>query len=191
MLGGLLSDPAKVLKANYGQYQGSLVILLDLGALAIRSGETGASVWDRLHDLVRCLRVSLRHPQKGGLRLIVLPPMVHLGDNELVLHQQQTKSTTKLALAELLELRRSIDMHNGSVSEQANNPMKSWAMFASSRHETTMTDARGRTIRGVAVRASSATWEGANGNLHLQPAALHSMVRSLVTFLRTHAEVAW
>ena len=38
-----------------------------------------------------------------------------------------------------------------------------------------MTDARGRTIRGVAVRASSATWEGANGN---QPAALHNMVRT-------------
>ena len=74
VLGGLLSDPAKVLKAIYGQYQGSLVILLDLGAMAIHSGESGASVWDRLHDLVRCLRVSLRHPQKGSLRLIVLPP---------------------------------------------------------------------------------------------------------------------
>ena len=98
---------------------------------------------------------------------------------------------TKLALAELLELRRSVDIHNGSISEQATNPMKSWAMVASSRHEATMTDARGRTIREVAVRASSATWESANGNLHLQPAALHSMVRSLVTFLRTHADVTW
>ena len=86
--------------------------------------------------------------------------MVHLGDNELVLHQQQTLPTTKLALAELLELRRSIDMHNGSVSEQASNPMKSWAMVASSRHEATMTDARGRTIRGVTFLRthSGVTW---------------------------------
>ena len=191
VLGGLLSDPVKILKAIYGQYQGSLVILLDLGSLAIRSGESGKSVWDRLHGLVRCLKLTLRHPAKGSLRLVVLPPIVHLGDNELVLHQQQSIPVTKLALAELLELRRSVDIHNGSISEQATNPMKSWAMVASSRHEATVTDARGRTIREVAVRASSATWGSANGNLHLQPAALHSMVRSLVTFLRTHAEVSW
>ena len=191
VLGGLLSDPARILKAIYGSYQGNLVICLDLGALAISSGESSASVWDRLHDLVRCLKASLRHPQKGGLRLVVLPPMVHLGNNELVLHQHQTKATTKLALAELLDLRRSIDMFNGSVSEQANTPMKSWAMFASSRHESIATDAMGRTFREVAVREASSTWVGEKGNLHLQPAALHNMVRSVVAFMRTHAGVTW
>merc|ERR1719458_137379 len=74
VLGGLLSDPVKILKAIYGQYQGSLVILLDLGSLAIRSGESGKSVWDRLHGMVRCLKLTLRHPAKGSLRLVVLPP---------------------------------------------------------------------------------------------------------------------
>ena len=68
VLGGLLYDPAKILKAIYGSYQGNLVICLHLG-------ESSASVWDRLHVLVMLLKVSLRHANKGGLRLVVLCQM--------------------------------------------------------------------------------------------------------------------
>ena len=75
VLGGLLYDPAKILKAIYGSYQGNLVICLHLGALTISSGESSASVWDRLHVLVMLLKVSLRHANKGGLRLVVLCEM--------------------------------------------------------------------------------------------------------------------
>ena len=82
-------------------------------------------------------------------------------------------------------------MYNGSMTEQANTPMKSWAMFASSRYESIATDALNRTYREVAVREAKSTWVGENGNLHLQPAAIHNMIRSLAAFMRTHAVATW
>ena len=191
VLGGLMSDPAKILKAIYGSYQGSLVICLHLGALAIALGESGQSVWDRLWNLVRVLKHSLRNAHKGVLRLVVVPPLLHLGGNELVLHQQPPRATAKLALAELLDLRKSIDMHNGSLTDAANTPMQSWSKFASARHTEIATDPLNRTYREVTVRVAKSTWVGTNGNLHLSPAAIHNMIRSVASFMQTHAAATW
>ena len=51
MLGGLRSDPAKVIKSLYGSYVGELVIFLDLGTLAIKHGKSASSVMVRLVQL--------------------------------------------------------------------------------------------------------------------------------------------
>ena len=54
----------------------------------------------------------------------------------------------------MLDLRRSIDIHNGCLTDVANTPMKSWAMFARTRHNSIATDSLIRVYQSVAVRAS-------------------------------------
>ena len=186
-----MSDPAKILKAIYGTFQGDLLIFLHLGTLAISRGESSQSVRDRLYTLVRTLRSTLRHPGKGNLRLVVLPPIIHLGEGELVLNQGPPRPLSKCALAELLDLRKLIDCHNGALTEVAFTPMQAWAMLVSSRHDTVATDSLNRTYQEVSVVVKPVTLAGNNGELHLQPAAIHNMVRSLAAFMGTHAVATW
>ena len=191
VLGGLMSDPAKILKAIYGSFMGDLLIFLHLGTWAISQGESSHSVRDRLYTLVRNLRSNLRHPGKGNLRLVVLPPIIHLGEGELVLHQGPPRPLSKCALAELLDLRKLIDCHNGALTEVPFTPMQAWAMLVSSRQDTVATDSLNRTYREVSVVVKPVTLAGNNGELHLQPAAIHNMVRSLAAFMGTHSVATW
>merc|ERR1712212_1257233 len=71
VLGGLRADPFKVCKAIYGNYQGSLVVLLDLGTLPVMHGESAASVNTRLIALEQRLVQSLRYSAKGSTRVLV------------------------------------------------------------------------------------------------------------------------
>ena len=145
--GGLLSDPARILKALYGSYQGDLIFLLDLGTLAVTRGESAFSVRDRLHNLVGHLKRNLRHPGKGETYFTILPPIIHLGDGEVALHQDSPKAVSKLALAEMLQLRELVDYHNGSMTPVPSTPMHSWAKLISARHDATAFDSLHRTFQ--------------------------------------------
>ena len=98
---------------------------------------------------------------------------------------------SKLALAELLELRKNIDYHNGSLTGMSTTPMQTWAVFASSVQTAIAHDSLQRTYQEVSVRVASSTIQGGDGALHLKPAAIHNMVRSLAAFVMTHSMATW
>ena len=191
VLGGLMSDPAKIIKSLYGSFVGELVIFLDLGTLAIKHGESASSVMDRLVQLCGYLVNSLRFKAKGNTRVLVLPPLIHLGDKELALHQEPTQPATKLALKESLELKHFIDIHNRGVAEMMRSPLQTWGDFASSVITEVGQDAMLRTVHEVKVRVAPTSLEGEDGALHLQPASIHNMVQSLVAFAMTHPYATW
>ena len=83
VLGGLMSDPAKIIKSLYGSFVGELMIFLDLGTLAIKHGESASSVMDRLVQLCGYLVNSLRFKAKGNTRVLVLPPSFIWGTRSL------------------------------------------------------------------------------------------------------------
>ena len=185
ILGGLLSDPARILKALYGSYQGDLIFLIDLGTLAITRGESAFSVRDRLHNLGGFLKRNLRFPGKGETYYTILPPIIHLGDGEVALHQETPKAVSKLALAEMLMLRELVDCQNGSMTAMPSTPMHSWAKLVSARHGNTAFDSLHRTYQEVTVRVTPSTW-GVDGVLHLKPSAIHNLVRTVAAFMVTH-----
>ena len=191
VLGGLMSDPAKIIKSLYGSFVGELMIFLDLGTLAIKHGESASSVMDRLVQLSGYLVNLLRFKAKGNTRVLVLPPLIHLGDKELALHQEPTQPATKLALKESLELKNYIDIHNRGVAEMMRSPLHTWGDFASSVFTEVGQDAMLRTVHEVKVRVAPTSIEGEDGALHLQPASIHNMVRSLVAFAMTHPYATW
>ena len=105
-MGGLRSDPYKVLKGIYGTYKGSLKLLLDMGTLPVVHSESASSVITRLNVLVAELRKSMRLWALGPTQVIVLPPMVYLGEGNLALHQSPAaRAYSKLALAQLINLK--------------------------------------------------------------------------------------
>ena len=183
VLGGLRADPFKVCKAIYGNYQGSLVVLLDLGTLPVMHGESAASVNTRLIALEQRLVQSLRYSAKGSTRVLVLPPLFHLGDQELALHQTPPRPITKLVLSQLLELKRLINANNSEITRAANTPLHTWGEFVSTVTSELCVDGMGRTTHEVRVRQPPTTVEGTGGVLHLKPDSLHNMVRSLVAFV--------
>ena len=185
ILGGLLSDPARILKALYGSYQGDLIFLIDLGTRAITRGESAFSVRDRLHNLGGFLKRNLRFPGKGETYYTILPPIIHLGDGEVALHQDPPKAVSKLALAEMLQLRELVDYQNGSMTTVPSTPMHSWAKLVSARHDNTAFDSLHRTYQEVSVRVTPSTW-GVDGVLHLKPSAIHNLVRTVAAFMVTH-----
>ena len=186
VLGGLRADPYKVIKAIYGTFQGSLVLLLDLGTLPVMHGESADSVRSRLIGLEMRLMHSLRYNAKGKTRVLVLPPLFHLGDHELALHQSHPVPISKLLLTQLMELKRFVDIRNSEITERSNTPLHTWGAFASSVVSELVQDGMMRTIQQVRVRQTQNTMEGLAGVLHLKPDSLHKMVRNLVAFVGCH-----
>ena len=111
-------------------------------------------------------------------------------DKELALHQEPTQPATKLALKESLELKNHIDIRNRGVAEMMRSPLQTWGDFASSVTEVGQ-DAMLRTVQEVKVRVAPTSLEGEDGALHLQPASIHNMVRSLLAFAMTHPYATW
>ena len=183
VLGGLRADPFKVLKAIYGNYQGGLVVLLDMGTLPVMHGESAASVNTRLIALEQRLVQGLRHSAKGSTRVLVLPPLFHLGDQELALHQAPPRPITKLVLSQLIELKRLINANNSEITRARSTPLHTWGEFVSTVTSELCVDGMGRTTHEVRVRQPPTTVEGSGGVLHLKPDSLHNMVRSLVAFV--------
>ena len=162
-----------------------MIFLLDLGTLAVTRGESAFSVQDRLYNLVGQLKRNLRHPGKGETYFTILPPIIYLGDGEIALHEAPPKAVSKLALAEMLQLRELVDYHNGSMTPVPSTPMHAWAKLVSARHDATAFDSLHRTFQEVSVRVNPSAWV-VDGELHLKPSAIHNLVRSVAAFMVTH-----
>ena len=83
LLGGLGSDPFKIIQAIYGSFLGDLTLILDLGTQPILQGESANSVIIRLEDLVRRLVQCLRKYAQGTTRVLVLLPLQPLALNQI------------------------------------------------------------------------------------------------------------
>ena len=71
------------------------------------------------------------------------------------------------------------------------SPLQTWGDFASSVITEVGQDAMLRTVHEVKDRVAPTSTEGEDGALHLQPASIHNMVRSLVAFVMTHPYATW
>ena len=191
ILGGLRSDPSRVLKASYANVQGELVFLLDLGAVSIEQGESAFSVRDRLWGLVRFLKESLRNPAKGATRVICLPPLIHLGAEDVALHQEPPQPLSKLALREMLSFAKLVNLHNTGLVEGTRTPLHTWGEFVSTVGTEVVQDHLLRSLHEVRVQPAPTSHRGGDGVLHLKPAALHKMVRSVVAFVKNNYWLTW
>ena len=192
ILGGLRSDPYKVLKGIYGTYKGSLKFLLDMGALPVVHGESASSVITRLNALVSELKKSLRLWALGPTQVIILPPIVHLGDENLALHQSPAARTySKLALTQLTILQRHIEARTSEMlGGMTRSPIHNWGSLASNSTSEMAEDSMGRIVEKVQVTGnSSVVVDG--GCLHLKPDSLTATIRSLASFVGAHAWATW
>ena len=192
VLGGMRADPYKVLKGIYGTYRGSLKILLDMGTLPVVHGESASSVITRLNVLVADLKKSLRLWALGSTQVIVLPPILYLGEGSLALHQSPAARTySKLALAQLISLKQYIDSRNSDLLRgMTRSPIHQWANLASHNTSEMAEDSMDRIVEKVQVTGnSSVVVDG--GYLHLKPDSLTSFMRGLVSFVGANAWASW
>ena len=191
VVGGFAADPFSVLKGIYGTYQGSLKVLLDLGTLPVVRGESATSVITRLNELADRLKNSLRLWSKGPTQVFVLPPVVYLGDGDIALHQSPARAYSKLAMAQLIELKRYIDSRNSDLmGRMTNTPLRRWGDLASSPRSEMIEDSMGRMVEQVAVESTPSVLVE-QGILHLRPDSLTALIRSLVAFVGAHAWATW
>ena len=191
LLGGLMSDPFKVLQAIYGSFQGGLTILLDLGTQPIVHGESAASVITRLEELVMKLVQSLRRKTQGITRVLVLPPTIHMGHESLALNQVHSGPHNILVMAQLSELKLHIDSRNyDRLGSRRISPLHSWSELFSALQSQLSRDSMGRSIGKVQVVVNPGVMVDA-GCLHLRPDYLHSIVSNLVAFAGAYSWLSW
>ena len=192
VLGGLLSDPFKVLQAIYGLHHGGLVFLLDLGTLPLVTGESASSVFTRLNELVYKLVQSLRSRNKGYTRVFVLPPVIHMGHEALALNQVAIGPFNNLVFAQLLELQLFIDRRNcESMGGYMSTPLQRWGELVSTKFSQMSRDSMDRIVGKVNVRVNPSATLGVEGVLHLRPEYLHTTVSTLVAFVAAHPRASW
>ena len=192
VLGGLLSDPFKVIQSIYGTFHGSLVLLLDLGTLPLVTCESASSVFTRLNELVYKLIHSLRSVNKGYTRVFVLPPVIHLGHERLALNQVAIGPFNSLVIAQLLELQRYIDARNSEImGGYTTTPLHRWGELVSTKFSQMSRDSMNRIIGKVEVRVNPSSTLGVDGVLHLRPEYLHTTVSTLVAFVAAHPLSSW
>ena len=182
ILGGLNSAPDQVLKSIYGNYQGRIVFLMDLGTHAVNSGVSAKSVMDQMHSLTRYLRQSMRNPNRGQTQVFFLPPIIHYGEEDLALHQGPVQRTSKASHTQLTELRNRVDYRNHMILDSPRTPLAAWGNLASTVTVVENNDVRMRLVERYSVGAGPAAMVGADHTLHLKPEAIHTAVRSLVGY---------
>ena len=104
-----------------------------MGALPVVHGESASSVITRLNVLAAELKKSLRLWALGPTQVIILPPIVHLGDENLALHQSPASRTcSKLALTQLTILQRYIESRTSEMlGGMTRSPIHMWGDLAS------------------------------------------------------------
>ena len=191
LLGGLRSDPFKVLQSIYGSFHGGLMLLLDLGTLPMVTGESALSVFTRLNELVIKLVQSLRPRLKGYTQVLVLPPVIHLENNALALNQVAMGPFSNLVSSQLIELKRRIDCRNCEIFGRTRTPLQCWSELVSSTFSQSSRDSMHRIIGEVKVKLNPSIKLGDGGVLHLRPEYLHTTVSALVAFVGAHPYATW
>ena len=193
--GELRSDPYKVAQGVYGSFQGDLCFILDMGAQPVEHGEGASSVIRRLSELVRKLVHDLRPGNwKGKTRVLVLPPLQHLGagGQALVLNQRPSGPHSLLVSSQLNELKGFIDLRNCEALQNGdrNTPLHSWSnLFSVLKHEQSR-DSMNRVVSKAKVVVSPGVVED-NGYLCLHPNYLFNCICNLVTFVGNHPWCSW
>ena len=193
--GELRSDPYKVAQGVYGSFQGDLCFILDMGAQPVEHGEGASSVIRRLSELVRKLVHDLRPGNwKGRTRVLVLPPLQHIGagGQALVLNQRPSGPHSLLISSQLNELKGFIDLRNCEALQNGdrNTPLHSWSnLFSVLKHEQSR-DSMNRVVSKAKVVVSPGVVED-NGYLCLHPNYLFNCICNLVTFVGNHPWCSW
>ena len=119
------------------------------------------------------------------------PSFIHLGADDVALHPEPPQPLSKLSLREMLSLQKLVDLHNTGIAEGTRTPLHTWGEFVSSVETVVAQDHLLRSYHEVRVQPAPTSHRGGDGVLHLKPAALHKMVRSVVAFVKNNYWLSW
>ena len=128
---------------------------------------------------------------EGGNPRHLPPPLIHLGAEDVALHQEPPQPLSKLALREMLSFAKLVNLHNTGLVEGTRTPLHTWGEFVSTVGTEVVQDHLLRSLHEVRVQPAPTSHRGGDGVLHLKPAALHKMVRSVVAFVKNNYWLTW
>ena len=187
VLGGLTSSPREAIQRVYGNCRLPLNIILNLGEDAVASGESAGSVFSGLVGLKQWLERDFRRLMRLRTHVLITSPLQWRGEKLLYLSVARKDPMTFLQRTELSHLAVQIETCNSQAV--AHNPhllaaLPRWCDFVGSRQTVQLLGNFGRDRTFVQVVPNTAVFADQQGDLHIEPQALLSLVRKTFQYMR-------